>query len=106
MSGIPHAFVVANGKVAWMGHPMQLTDEVIGDILTGTPLAAAAPVAAPSLADLSFGQLGKIGLAFTWPLLLIALAALVVLVVEDQAMEETVELLVLLLLISHEYIFK
>jgi thiol-disulfide isomerase/thioredoxin len=45
VSGIPHAFVVANGKVAWMGHPMQLTDEVIGDILTGTPLAAAAPVA-------------------------------------------------------------
>ena len=45
VNGIPHAFVVANGKVAWMGHPMQLTDEVIGDILTGTPLAAAAPVA-------------------------------------------------------------
>ena len=45
VNGIPHAFVVANGKVAWLGHPMQLTDEVIGDILTGTPLAAAAPVA-------------------------------------------------------------
>ena len=45
VNGIPHAFVVADGKVAWMGHPMQLTDEVIGDILTGTPLAAAAPVA-------------------------------------------------------------
>jgi len=45
VNGIPHAFVVAEGKVAWMGHPMQLTDEIIGDILTGTPLAAAAPVA-------------------------------------------------------------
>jgi len=45
VNGIPHAFVVADGKIAWMGHPMQLTDEVIGDILTGTPLAAAAPVA-------------------------------------------------------------
>jgi tetratricopeptide (TPR) repeat protein len=45
VNGIPHAFVVADGKVAWMGHPMQLTDEIIGDILTGTPLAAAAPVA-------------------------------------------------------------
>jgi len=45
VSGIPHAFVVADGKIAWMGHPIQLTDEVIGDILTGTPLAAAAPVA-------------------------------------------------------------
>jgi thiol-disulfide isomerase/thioredoxin len=45
VNGIPHAFVVADGKIAWMGHPIQLTDEVIGDILTGTPLAAAAPVA-------------------------------------------------------------
>jgi thiol-disulfide isomerase/thioredoxin len=45
VNGIPHAFVVADGKLAWMGHPMQLTDEIIGDILTGTPLAAAAPVA-------------------------------------------------------------
>jgi thiol-disulfide isomerase/thioredoxin len=43
--GIPHAFVVSDGKIAWMGHPMQLTDEIIGDILTGTPLAAAAPIA-------------------------------------------------------------
>jgi hypothetical protein len=31
---------------------------------------------APSLAELSFGQLCKIGLAMTWPLLLVALAAL------------------------------
>ena len=45
VNGIPHAFVVADGKLAWMGHPMQLTDEILGDILTGTPLAAGAPVA-------------------------------------------------------------
>lgn len=45
VNGIPHAFVVADGKLAWMGHPMQLSDEILGDILTGTPLAAAAPVA-------------------------------------------------------------
>jgi thiol-disulfide isomerase/thioredoxin len=45
VKGIPHAFVVADGKIAWMGHPIQLTDEIIGDILTGTPLAAAAPIA-------------------------------------------------------------
>ncbi len=45
VNGIPHAFVVAEGKVAWMGHPMQLTAEILGDILTGTPLAAAAPIA-------------------------------------------------------------
>jgi len=37
--------------------------------------SALAPVA-PSLADLSFGQLCKIGLAMTWPLLLVALGAL------------------------------
>ena len=36
----------------------------------------AAPAAAPSLADLGFGQLCKIGLALTWPLLLVALGAL------------------------------
>lgn len=40
VTGIPHAFVVHDGKIAWMGHPMQLTDELLGDILTGTPLAA------------------------------------------------------------------
>ena len=45
VNGIPHAFVVADGKLAWTGHPMRLTDEILGDILTGTPLAAAAPVA-------------------------------------------------------------
>lgn len=34
------------------------------------------PHAPPSLAEMSFGQLCRIGLALTWPLLLIALAAL------------------------------
>ena len=45
VNGIPHAFVVADGKIAWTGHPAQLTAEILGDILTGTPLAAAAPIA-------------------------------------------------------------
>ncbi len=45
VNGIPHAFVVAEGKIAWTGHPAQLTTEMLGDILTGTPLAAAAPIA-------------------------------------------------------------
>lgn len=44
VNGIPHAFVVAEGKIAWTGHPAQLTAEMLGDILTGTPLAAAPPV--------------------------------------------------------------
>jgi thiol-disulfide isomerase/thioredoxin len=45
VNGIPHTFVVADGKIAWAGHPAQLTAEMLGDILTGTPLAAAAPIA-------------------------------------------------------------
>jgi thiol-disulfide isomerase/thioredoxin len=45
VNGIPHAFVVADGKIAWTGHPAQLTAEMLGDILTGTPLAGAAPIA-------------------------------------------------------------
>jgi len=45
VNGIPHAFVVADGKIAWTGHPAQLTAEMLGDILTGTPLAAATPIA-------------------------------------------------------------
>ena len=45
VNGIPHAFVVAEGKIAWTGHPAQLTAEMLGDILTGTPLAAAPLVA-------------------------------------------------------------
>jgi len=45
VNGIPHAFVLAEGKIAWTGHPAQLTAEMLGDILTGTPLAAAPPIA-------------------------------------------------------------
>jgi hypothetical protein len=40
---------------------------------------AAAATAAPSLAELDFGRLCKIGLAFTWPLLLAVLGVLLVL---------------------------
>ncbi len=39
---------------------------------------SAALTASPSLADLNFGQLCKIGLAMTWPLLLVALGALAI----------------------------
>ena len=39
---------------------------------------SAATAAAPSLAELGFGQLCKIGLAMTWPLLLVALGALAI----------------------------
>ena len=45
VNGIPHAFVVADGKIAWTGHPAQLTARMLGELLPGTPLAAAAPIA-------------------------------------------------------------
>jgi hypothetical protein len=53
--------------------------------LAGETKSAAAPLekdsaapaaAAPSLVELPFGQLCKIGLAMTWPLLIVAVAAL------------------------------
>ncbi|MGA0133944.1 MAG: TlpA disulfide reductase family protein [Opitutales bacterium] len=54
VQGIPHAFIVQDGKVAWSGHPMEITEQLLGDIITGThvpsaaaPSAAAPPAAAP-----------------------------------------------------------
>ena len=36
-NGIPCAFLVAtNGRVAWIGHPMQLQEETIDEVLAGT----------------------------------------------------------------------
>ena len=40
VDGIPHAFVInGDGVIVWMGHPMQLNEKLLGDLLTG----AAAP---------------------------------------------------------------
>ena len=40
VDGIPHAFVInGEGVIVWMGHPMQLNEKLLGDLLTG----AAAP---------------------------------------------------------------
>jgi hypothetical protein len=53
VNGIPHAFVVKDGKLAWQGHPAQLSEEMLGDIITGTftPQAEkAAPAADPEQA--------------------------------------------------------
>jgi thiol-disulfide isomerase/thioredoxin len=36
VNGIPHAFVVSEGKLVWAGHPMEMNEEMLGDILTGT----------------------------------------------------------------------
>ena len=36
VNGIPHAFIVADDKIAWKGHPSEITEELLGDIITGT----------------------------------------------------------------------
>ena len=37
VQGIPHAFVInGDGIIVWMGHPMQLEEKMLGDLLTGT----------------------------------------------------------------------
>lgn len=43
VNGIPHAFIVADGKIAWTGHPGMITEELLGDIITGTYDPQAAP---------------------------------------------------------------
>ena len=70
---------IENARMEWNSARLKLP------VLAGENKPAAAvsqnatPVsAAPSLADLSFGQLCKIGLAMTWPLLLVALGALAI----------------------------
>ena len=67
---------IENARMEWNSARLKIS------ALAGETKNAAAPLdknsatAAPSLAHLSFGQLCKIGFAFTWPLLLVALAAL------------------------------
>ena len=68
---------IENARMEWNSARLKIS------ALAGETKNAAAPLdkkfvaaAAPSLADLSLGQLCKIGLALTWPLLLVALGAL------------------------------
>ncbi len=35
VKGIPHAFIVQGGKIIWQGHPMAITDELVGAMLDG-----------------------------------------------------------------------
>jgi thiol-disulfide isomerase/thioredoxin len=53
VNGIPHAFIVKEGKLVWQGHPMEMTEEMLGDIITGTYApkpAKAEPAADPEVA--------------------------------------------------------
>ena len=65
---------IENARMEWNSARLKLpalageTKTVAGAVEKNSPAAAAA-----SLADLNFGQLCKIGLALTWPLLLAAL---------------------------------
>jgi predicted nuclease with TOPRIM domain len=66
---------IDNARMEWNSARLKLP------VLAGEkqPVAAAEPTAAPaapSLAEMSFGRLCKIGLAMTWPLLVVALVAL------------------------------
>jgi thiol-disulfide isomerase/thioredoxin len=38
VNGIPHAFIVKDGKIKWMGHPMAMNAELIGNIITGAAI--------------------------------------------------------------------
>ena len=69
---------IENARMEWNSARLKIS-ALAGESRTATAQNETKKSAAAnsvSLADLSFGQLCKIGLAFTWPLLLVALAAL------------------------------
>lgn len=68
---------IENARMEWNSARLKISALAGETKNAAAPLeknSAAAP--APALADLGFGQLCKIGFAFTWPLLLAALGAL------------------------------
>jgi hypothetical protein len=68
---------VENARMEWNSARLKLP-ALAGETKRGSdaPSPGAASATAPSLAELNFVRLCKIGLAFTWPLLLVALGAL------------------------------
>jgi thiol-disulfide isomerase/thioredoxin len=48
VNGIPHAFIVKEGKLVWQGHPMQMNEELLGDIITGTHTPKTEKAATPA----------------------------------------------------------
>jgi hypothetical protein len=68
---------VENARMEWNSARLKVPVLAGEARTTATAETNSAPAAASSsLADLGFGQLCKIGFAFTWPLLLVALGAL------------------------------
>jgi len=35
LNGIPSAFIVQKGRIAWIGHPMEMTEKLLDDIMSG-----------------------------------------------------------------------
>ena len=67
---------VENARMEWNSARLKLP-ALAGEAKRGSDAPSPATAsAAPSLAELNFVRLCKIGLAFTWPLLLVALGAL------------------------------
>ncbi len=66
---------IENARMEWNTARLKVA-ALAGESKTVPTAAETKAAAAPSLADLGFFQLCKIGLAMTWPLLLVALGAL------------------------------
>jgi chromosome segregation ATPase len=68
---------IENARMEWNSARLKIS-ALAGESRTAAAVAENknSTSSATSLVDLSFGQLCKIGLAFTWPLLLVALGAL------------------------------
>ena len=59
VNGIPHAFVVRENTILWHGHPAQLTDETVADMIAGKydPAKVAAAAAENEKLGAEFGEL-------------------------------------------------
>jgi hypothetical protein len=68
---------IENARMEWNSARLKISALAGETKNAAAPLEKnATPAAAPSLAELPFGQLCKIGLAITWPLLVVSVAAL------------------------------
>jgi hypothetical protein len=68
-----------NARLEWNGARLKYP-VLSGEAIARPTTSGVAPTTAPFLAPKSFGELCKLGLAFTWPLALVALLALGVMV--------------------------
>jgi hypothetical protein len=69
---------IENARMEWNSARLKLPALAGESKTSAAPENGAPNPAAPSLAEMNFGQLCKIGLALTWPLLVVALTALAI----------------------------